>query len=191
MHRKSAGVLPTAPPPVLYGHEISALELIEGQQSWESSTRQELVGSQWVFDVLGKFRYYPSESADVRQDLVPLYGTFLRQQNGFRVHAARQGESAHVRAWLDADISIGMQGWQLSATLSVASATRKVTRVSMRLYEVPMQKSIVHGIALPSLYSVQLFADTPFGRYGPLSGYVRFSAVVRQKSVRHRIEDRT
>ncbi len=113
----------------------------------------------WTFFSDGTFRFVPSLSADIRDDLFPITGTYRRQRGTIEFRAYRSS-SLKARASLDGIIHETPEGGQLEAVYAVAAIQVELASVRQDLSSAPSlarpASEQVGGVSIPTVFAVSL-----------------------------------
>lgn len=147
------------------------VKVLQGVPRTEGLVRM-FQGAKWIFHRDGKFIFVPSDTANLRNDLFPITGTYKKIGNTREFQAERQSPDG-ASASIDGIIQVNKDKIVLSATQATnAKISRRVAQISQTLSPVSevvtQPRKMVQGISIPSFFQISLRGKTEAQAFGTL-----------------------
>lgn len=166
--------------PCLYGAGEPSIVMLKGTQWGTEGTRRTFLGARWEFAANGAFIFFSPATADLRDDLFPLPGTYERVGDVLYLRGEKFGEYGASTS-LDGTIKLEAGRFVLRVLYTVASgAAEKIAEIVQPLAPASQQSPDaatheVAGVRVPNAYRVTLHGATEAGPFGPLEGRLKLA----------------
>ena len=180
------------PPPLrLVGEHAPVIEALGGVQavdphlqqiirdllpSRDEHTHRLFTGAWWIFSWDGTFCFIPPPTADVRDDLFPIMGTYVRDGLRLTFHSTHQTTPEHSVS-LDGIVDLDTDVIQLEVIYGISTMhVHRFAKVSQPLsdhHTVAEQVSDIAGISVPSIFQIVLEGQLDQQECGPLTGTLK------------------
>jgi hypothetical protein len=142
----------------------------------EETLRRTFKNARWVFQPDGKFTFEPTQATNLRQDLFPIFGTYLKVGRVFEIQGKRQSPSGTSTS-IDGIIRIKSTEFIVDVIIIYSGiGFPKIARILQTLSETPLAdkpKVEVKGVLIPSIFRISLTGKTDGQFFGPLYGYLK------------------
>ena len=131
----------------------------------------------WIFLDDGTFFFAPSANADVRDDLFPIFGNYIQDNNTLLINGERNSFGAS--ASIDGTISLTEKEPHLDIIYSISSHSYNIVKISQILtpkniklaYDLPVIE--IEGITIPSTYKIALQGEIDGKSFDSLYGFIK------------------
>ncbi|MEB3218466.1 MAG: CHAT domain-containing protein [Nostocales cyanobacterium 94392] len=152
------------------------IQVLQGVKRTEELIRM-FQGAKWIFHPNGKFIFVPSETANLRNDLFPITGTYKKIGNIWEFQAERRSSNG-ASASVDGVIRFEKDQIVLEVTqatnANIARRTAQISQILSKASDVVSQPpKIVQGISVPSFFEISLQGKTEAEAFGTLSATLK------------------
>ncbi|NET34850.1 MAG: CHAT domain-containing protein [Cyanothece sp. SIO1E1] len=170
---------PFSPPVDFIGAGDPQAQRLGGNPAWGTTTAESIFrGGIWQFLADDTFIFTPSPTANVRQDIFPISGTYLVSGNQLILQGERKSAELSATASVDGTLQVQGATAQLDIIYAVtAMASQSVVQITQTLTEssqAPAPESVmIEGISVPSVFAVNMQGQVDAQPFGPLSGNLK------------------
>ena len=162
----------------LTGTKEPQFQILKGAR-WGTERLQGMFsGANWIFFEDNTFVFAPPSTADIRDDLFPIFGNYSQVNNSWEFQGERQSSGA--AASVDGIIRLEGDKAVLDAFYAVSAMdSQKIVRISQTLSQEKVQatysppKTEIEGIKVPSTFNISLQGETEAQTFDSLSGTLK------------------
>ena len=162
----------------LTGTKEPQFQILKGAR-WGTERLQGMFsGANWIFFEDNTFVFAPPSTADIRDDLFPIFGNYSKVNNSWEFQGERQSSGA--AASVDGVIRLEGDKAVLDAFYAVSAMdSQKIVRISQTLSQKKLQatysppKTEIEGIKVPSTFNISLQGETEAQTFDSLSGTLK------------------
>jgi len=155
------------------GKSQPKIQIIKGAHFGTETSERVFKGATWIFYPDGKFIFNPSENANVRQDLYPIIGTYVKNKNNLVFRGEKQSDY-NSTASVDGIIRISKEHITLEVIYTVSAFNSetivKITQILAQStplnYQEPVAESVKNSFQFSGIWKTDIFGEIQLQQIG-------------------------